>query len=83
MSCNKEEFARTVNELDDGLNHASMTDCENYGMTWGCDIDCPVLRRDECELQEAENKELYELMLEESGQDELEKETIQASKRGE
>ena len=34
-------------------------DCYNYGIMSGCDIDCPVLRRDECELQDSDNKELY------------------------
>ena len=33
--------------------------CMRYGMTWGCDTDCPVLNRGECELQENETKELY------------------------
>ena len=28
----------------------SMTDCERYGMTWGCDEDCPVLNKGECGL---------------------------------
>lgn len=35
-----------------------MNDCERYGMTWGCDIDCPVLRAGKCELAEDENKAL-------------------------
>ena len=40
-----------------------MSDCERYGMTWGCDIDCPVLQRGDCELKDAENKELYKEFL--------------------
>lgn len=36
-----------------------MTDCEHYGMGHGCDVDCPVLLRHECELQDSDNNELY------------------------
>lgn len=25
-----------------------MTECEKYGMAWGCDEDCPVYQRGEC-----------------------------------
>jgi len=56
----KLQFANTMAELDLGITAASvMTDCEKYGMVGGCDEDCPVLIRGECELQEADNKELY------------------------
>lgn len=37
-----------------------MNDCERYGMTWGCDTGCPVLRSGKCELKDDENKELWE-----------------------
>lgn len=37
-----------------------MSDCYRYGMTWGCDIDCPVLQSGKCELKNAGNKELYQ-----------------------
>ena len=70
MSCTKEGFARAVNEQDEGLSHQNMTDCENYGMTWGCDVDCPALRRGECELQDSENKELYNYILKEKQDEE-------------
>jgi hypothetical protein len=40
-----------------------MTECERYGMTWGCDIDCPVLRDGRCELKDSDNKELYDEFL--------------------
>jgi hypothetical protein len=35
-----------------------MNDCERYGMTWGCDADCPVFCAGKCELQK-ENEELF------------------------
>lgn len=50
------EFAKTINRIT-GLQPS--TDCFNYGITYGCNIDCPVLIAGECELQENENKELY------------------------
>lgn len=25
-------------------------ECERYGMTWGCDEECPVLNKGNCEL---------------------------------
>lgn len=39
-----------------------MTECEKYGMCYGCDIHCPVLQRGECECED--NKELYQKYLE-------------------
>lgn len=58
-SSRKAAFASTLADLD-SHTPAGMSDCESYGMTWGCDEDCPVLLRGECELQDADNKELYE-----------------------
>ncbi len=66
MSRSKNDFAHAINELTQGLSHPSMTKCENYGMTWGCDIDCPVLRDGDCELKDSENKELYQAFLEDN-----------------
>ena len=59
MNENKSMFANT---LADTIS-LSMSGCERYGMTWGCDIDCPVLNAGECELKDDENKELYEQAL--------------------
>lgn len=42
-----------------------MNDCYKYGMSYGCDIHCPVLARHECELKDDENKEIYEECLKE------------------
>ena len=57
------EFANTMAELDLGVTASCvMTDCERYGMCYGCDIHCPVLQRGECECED--NKELYQKYLE-------------------
>ena len=54
-------FARTITEMDLGVTASSvMTDCEKYGMTYGCNTECPVLIAGKCELQDSDNKELYE-----------------------
>lgn len=45
----KGEFARTINELS-GM--PPMSECYNYGMTWGCDEDCPALKKGNCEIFE-------------------------------
>lgn len=60
----KDSFAHTITELDNRLPKG-MSDCERYGMTWGCDIGCPVLQRGECELKDSDNKELYQECLNE------------------
>lgn len=45
---NKGLFADTISEL--GIHaYLGMTDCERYGMTWGCDEDCPMLNKGKCE----------------------------------
>jgi len=62
MKNNKEMFAISVAEVDKGINHQMLTDCETYGMAHGCDTDCPVLRAGECVLQDTENKELWEII---------------------
>lgn len=36
------------------------TECEQYGMLNGCDINCPVLIAGKCKLKENETKELYD-----------------------
>ena len=54
----KTDFANLICSQDIGLSYPNMTECERYGMTWGCDKDCPVFQRKECELQE-ENRKLF------------------------
>lgn len=54
----KIEFANSVCANDKGLSYANMTECERYGITWGCDRDCPVFQRGECEIQE-ENENIF------------------------
>jgi len=49
----REDIGMTANE------------CYQHGMVRGCTIDCPVLQRGECELKDAENKELYQEYLQE------------------
>ena len=45
----KQNFANTIVELDLGVTAVSiMTDCEKFGMTYGCQEDCPQLLRGEC-----------------------------------
>ena len=34
-------------------------ECHRFGITWGCQPDCPVFERGECEIQE-ENKKKFE-----------------------
>lgn len=56
-SIEKSRFANQVCSNDKGLSYQNMTECERYGITWGCDEDCPVFQRKECELQkEVEEK---------------------------
>lgn len=45
----KYNFGATINELDNSLP-TGMTKCENYGMSFGCDGDCPELRKGKCEV---------------------------------
>lgn len=54
----KTAFANSICSYDEGLSYPNMTECEIYGMTWGCDEDCPVLQRKECELQEEVEEKL-------------------------
>lgn len=47
-------FANTMTELDLGATAASvMTDCEKYGMCYGCDEHCPVLIAGKCENEDS------------------------------
>lgn len=52
MEEDKMAFANTICSNDKRLSYPNMTECERYGITWGCDEDCPVYQRKECELQE-------------------------------
>jgi len=56
----KQGFAEFLNDGVFSNSCLLANECENYGMTWGCDIDCPVLQRGECELKDADNKHLWE-----------------------
>lgn len=45
-------FANTIAELALGETAASvMTDCEKYGMMYGCNGDCPQLLDGNCEIE--------------------------------
>ncbi len=51
MKDTKQNFGNTLAEWDLGVTAASiMTDCEKFGMTFGCQEDCPQLERGECEI---------------------------------
>ena len=43
----KEAFANELHFLTDG--NLSANECERYGMTWGCDENCPALSKGKCE----------------------------------
>lgn len=52
-------LAETLADMN--TSHATHfeSECEKFGMTWGCKPDCPVFERGECELQE-ENEKMFE-----------------------
>ena len=60
----KIEFTRLIGELQGDCNNHG--DCFHYGSFGGCDEQCPVLLRGECEVWEenieliADNEELIE-----------------------
>ena len=57
-------FANTIAELDLGAAAASvMTECEKYGMCYGCDQYCPVLKAGKCENEDS--IEMYKDLIEE------------------
>lgn len=67
MKTEKELFANTVSDLESkgslcrkygGGLQLNMTECEKFGMTWGCREDCPVFVRKECEFQQ-ENEQSF------------------------
>ncbi len=51
ISYNKQMLA---NSLADTV-FVGMSQCARYGMTWGCDGNCPVLQVGKCEIQEQNN----------------------------
>ena len=57
-------FANTMAELDLGATAASvMTECAKYGMCYGCDQYCPVLKAGKCENEDS--IEMYKDLIEE------------------
>lgn len=52
------EFANTI--YDHSGLMATGNECFKFGITWGCTVNCPVLRRGECEHKDTENRELWE-----------------------
>lgn len=60
MTSNKMTFANTATEIDLGAMASSvMTDCEKFGMTWGCRHDCPVFTIGKCKDVFFENIETF------------------------
>ena len=47
----KTNFINTLINLDGNLPKG-MSECEKYGMFFGCDKCCPVFRDGKCELQQ-------------------------------
>ena len=63
MNQDKIDFANFMyNKVDAGLFANA---CERYGMTWGCDTDCPVLQAHKCELKYTDNRHIYKDYLQE------------------
>ncbi len=57
---NKMIFADTITEMDLGAMASSvMSDCEKFGMTWGCRSDCPVFQSGKCKDVFFENIETF------------------------
>ena len=52
----KKLFSDAIMDLDKGMPKG-MSECDKFGMTWGCREDCPVFERGECEIQEENEKE--------------------------
>ena len=52
-------FAETLVDMNTSNATHFESECEKFGMTWGCKPDCPVFERGECELQE-ENAKMFE-----------------------
>ena len=60
MSDSKMAFAEFM-ALSLGTTAASiMTDCEKFGMTYGCQEDCPQLQRGECKIYKSVDELLQE-----------------------
>ena len=51
MISDKAKFAYTLCDIDSGVPLIA-NECERYGMTWGCDTDCPVFSRGECKTED-------------------------------
>jgi hypothetical protein len=43
-----------------------MTECERYGMSHGCDENCPVLNEDECPFVIEEIESVFKNLIEQS-----------------
>lgn len=53
----KENFINTLLDLDDSMPKG-LSECEKYGMFSGCDENCPVLQRGDCNISE----EVYKML---------------------
>ena len=58
MNKAKVGFANEMSTQSLGNNGLGMNECMKFGMTWGCQPDCPVFERGECERQE-EQAEIF------------------------
>ncbi len=57
---NKMIFADTITEMDlEAMASSVMSDCEKFGMAWGCRSDCPVFQSGKCKDVFFENIETF------------------------
>ena len=46
----RELLSNTIMSLGSNNESRMETDCEKFGMTWGCKEDCPVLQDGKCDI---------------------------------
>ena len=59
----RELFSNTISEFDSATKYAN--ECYKFGMTWGCQLDCPVFKLGDCQDVYIENIEQFMVGLDE------------------